>query len=203
MSSYGTYYGTDEAFYAMLFGILGVVLVVAFVVCFMMVIGLWKTFKKAGEEGWKAIVPVYNTYVLCKISGTSPWWILIAYVANVILAFFGPLAFLGILINFYFNIILSHNISKSFGYDVGFTVGLIFLRPIFYLILGFGKSEYKGIAEAQDPVMGAILKNSGSSSTTTNMNSGSNNMGTSKFCAHCGTQLSVNDQFCPSCGSRQ
>lgn len=26
------------------------------------VIGLWKMFTKAGIPGWKAIIPVYNTY---------------------------------------------------------------------------------------------------------------------------------------------
>jgi hypothetical protein len=37
-----------------------------------------------------------------------------------------------------------HKLSKSFGHGVGFTLGLIFLSPIFTLILGFGSSEYIG-----------------------------------------------------------
>ena len=28
------------------------------------VIGLWKLFKKAGKQGWEAIIPFYNTYML-------------------------------------------------------------------------------------------------------------------------------------------
>lgn len=27
------------------------------------VIGLWKLFKKAGKQGWEAIIPFYNTYI--------------------------------------------------------------------------------------------------------------------------------------------
>ncbi|WP_278574130.1 hypothetical protein [Fusobacterium ulcerans] len=27
-------------------------------------VGMWKTFEKAGMEGWKGIVPVYNMYLL-------------------------------------------------------------------------------------------------------------------------------------------
>ena len=35
-------------------------------------------------------------------------------------------------------------LSKSFGHGAGFTVGLVFLNPIFKLILGFGSSQYVG-----------------------------------------------------------
>jgi hypothetical protein len=37
-----------------------------------------------------------------------------------------------------------HRLSKSFGKDAGFTVGLIFLGIIFYPILGFGSAKYVG-----------------------------------------------------------
>ena len=37
-------------------------------------------------------------------------------------------------------------LSKSFGKDVGFTLGMIFLSFIFYPILGFGDAEYIGPA---------------------------------------------------------
>ena len=37
-------------------------------------------------------------------------------------------------------------IAKSFGYDVGFAVGLFFLPFVFYLILGFGDAQYRGNA---------------------------------------------------------
>ena len=35
-------------------------------------------------------------------------------------------------------------ISKSFGHDEGFTVGLLLLGIIFWPILGFGSSKYLG-----------------------------------------------------------
>lgn len=37
-----------------------------------------------------------------------------------------------------------HYLAKSFGLGFGFALGLIFLGPIFMLILGFGGSEYEG-----------------------------------------------------------
>ena len=40
------------------------------------VIARWKVFTKAGEAGWKAIIPVYNEYVMYKISWqTMYFWI--------------------------------------------------------------------------------------------------------------------------------
>lgn len=32
------------------------------------IVAYWFLFEKAGEDGWKALVPFYNSYVLCKIS---------------------------------------------------------------------------------------------------------------------------------------
>ena len=40
-----------------------------------------------------------------------------------------------------------HKLSKSFGHGIGFTLGMIFLSPIFTLILGFGNSRYQGPAD--------------------------------------------------------
>jgi len=38
--------------------------------------GIWKTFTKAGESGWKALIPIYNNYIMLKIGGHSGWWVL-------------------------------------------------------------------------------------------------------------------------------
>ena len=35
-------------------------------------------------------------------------------------------------------------LAKAFGKDTGFAIGLIFLTPIFYAILGFGDAQYLG-----------------------------------------------------------
>lgn len=43
-----------------------------------------------------------------------------------------------------FVILSEYRLSKAYGHGGGYTVGLIFLNFIFMLILGFGKSEYKG-----------------------------------------------------------
>lgn len=43
------------------------------------VLGLWKLFEKAGEQGWKAVIPFYNIVVLLKII-KRPWWWLILFI---------------------------------------------------------------------------------------------------------------------------
>ena len=89
-------------------------------------IGLWKVFVKAGQPGWAAIIPIYNLYVMTKIGGKPGWWVW--------LCIFVP----------FFVIWVYNMISKSFGKDEGFTVGLVFLSFIFWPILGFGDARYLG-----------------------------------------------------------
>lgn len=47
------------------------IIAIAFYVVY--VIALAKLFKKAGEDGWKAIIPFYNVFVLIQIAGLN-WW---------------------------------------------------------------------------------------------------------------------------------
>lgn len=58
-SGYGYYYSsTFFIAFTLLFLIVGIVLIVAD----------WKIYTKAGYEGWKSIVPIYNTYILYEIA---------------------------------------------------------------------------------------------------------------------------------------
>ncbi|HTA26243.1 MAG TPA: signal peptidase I [Bacteroidia bacterium] len=45
--------------------------------------GLWKIFEKAGEKGWKALIPIYNYYIWLKIIKRPWWWILIILIPGV------------------------------------------------------------------------------------------------------------------------
>ena len=51
--------------------------------------------------------------------------------------FFIPIA------NIVFSILLYNEIAKRFGQGVGFTIGLILLPAIFFMLLGFGNYTYK------------------------------------------------------------
>jgi signal peptidase I len=49
----------------------------------LMLIGLYKTFEKAGEKGWKAFIPVYNFLVWLKIIKKPWWWIFLILIPTV------------------------------------------------------------------------------------------------------------------------
>lgn len=52
--------------------------------------GLWLLYKKAGKQGWEAIVPFYREYVMAQLVGRPTWWIvwLIVPIVNVFI-FYG------------------------------------------------------------------------------------------------------------------
>ncbi|SFN45614.1 hypothetical protein SAMN05428949_2888 [Chitinophaga sp. YR627] len=83
----------------------------------------WKIFEKAGKPGWASIVPIYSTIVMLEIVG-KPWWYIFMFLIPIYGWFILP-------------IMLTHEFSKSFGKDIGFTLGLLFLSPIFIPIMAF------------------------------------------------------------------
>ncbi len=130
----------DSSFFTALWAVLGafigIILVVSFVVAILQILGMWKVFTKAGEKGWKCLIPIYNMVILFRISGLSPW-IIFGYLACII-PFLGWIVCLGI------SIYQCNSLAKAFGKDVGYTIGLLFLPTIFYMILGFGNAQYIG-----------------------------------------------------------
>jgi signal peptidase I len=42
--------------------------------------GLWKLFQKAGEPGWKAIIPFYSSFIMLKLSGRPGWWLIWVFI---------------------------------------------------------------------------------------------------------------------------
>lgn len=138
MSNQSYYYSSsaDAELLAAAGWILAVYSVIILAIIVVELVGMWKMFTKAGEAGWKCLIPIYNLVILFKIAGLSPWLIL-CYLLSFI-PVVGWLVILGL------QIYLSINLSKSFGMGNGFAAGLFFLQPIFMCILGFGKAEYKG-----------------------------------------------------------
>ena len=56
-------------------------------------IGLYKIFEKMGEDGWKALVPFYSTYLVVKMVKKSWVWTITYYVP-----FFGFVVWMGIIV---------------------------------------------------------------------------------------------------------
>ena len=52
----------------------GAYLILAFVWWLLQIIANWRIFTKAGEPGWKSIIPVYGDYISYKIAfGVDPY----------------------------------------------------------------------------------------------------------------------------------
>ena len=108
--------------------------VILLVIAILQIIAMWKIFTKAGEKGWKSIIPIYNLVTLFKISGLSPWLVLVYLL--------GFIPFVGAIASIILTIYQANSLAKAFGKGTGFTVGLILLSPIFYMILAFGDATY-------------------------------------------------------------
>ncbi|WP_181035070.1 DUF5684 domain-containing protein [Arthrobacter sp. B0490] len=94
-------------------------------------------FTKAGEPKWAAFVPLYNIIVLLRISGLSPWLIILAFipVANIVVV-----------------VLLAINVAKVFGKGVGTAILLFFFSTIMYFVLSYGGARYLGREAARHPL---------------------------------------------------
>ena len=142
---------TDAEITSLINGVTGAVVVVMFVVVALFIaalvleiVGLCKTFKKAGKPAWAAIVPIYNIVVLLDII-KMPWWHIFIYVLvaaltdvkNDVVSLIGTVGML--VYSFVFAVKLAH----SFGKSTGFGVFTAFFPFIGYMILGCGSAEYQ------------------------------------------------------------
>lgn len=129
-------------------GFLGIIIFIAIAIAVLQIIGMWKVYTKAGEKGWKSIIPFYNIAILYKISGISPYLVFI-YIGLFIpfVNFFAGIALA--IIGLYQKI----NLMKAFKASTGLTVAMLMVPFITYLILGFGKSEYFGFDEEKTTIV--------------------------------------------------
>lgn len=153
----------EGTFLLVLLGILVSLGIVLFIWWLLQVIANWRIFLKAGESGWKSIIPIYADYITFKISwkkGKTMFWVWL--IGNCLMSYgsyaqsaaqtagtalnpvIGLLSVLGTLAAFVITVMISLKKSQAFGHGVGLAIGLLFLSPIFTLILGFGSSIYQG-----------------------------------------------------------
>jgi len=146
---------------AAVMAVFGVVLLISLAIAVVTIIGMWKTLEKGNKPGWGALIPFYNMYLICDMVGVNPWWILIVVLSPIlaVVPVIGSLAQMAVSI--YFTILVNVSLAKAFNKDTGFAIGLIFLAPIFYLILGFGKdNKYVGKNPMKDLLFDNINKES-------------------------------------------
>lgn len=90
--------------------------------------GCWGIFTKVGEQGWAALIPGYNLFLLTRISGMNAWWSLLFLLpaVNMILWYY-----------------ICDQLALKFGKGIGTSLGLMCLGFVFFPLLGFGPAEYE------------------------------------------------------------
>lgn len=87
---------------------------IVFMLVFMIlsIVIMWKLYYKAGYDGWKCLIPFYNTYIMVKIAGLPGWTFLL---------YFLPV------IGMIFSLICLFKMGKKFG---GTAMGVFYLIPL-------------------------------------------------------------------------
>ena len=159
--------GSEQAVAA---GILGAGFVVSFMLLIafwvLLIIARWKIFTKAGEKGWKSIIPVYADYVQWRIGWkkTGMFWLMLLLVfGGAIIGYAtgsfvtnasGSMVYTGgiggiigiilMIVGGVLGLIAMYKLFVSYGHGGGFLVLYIFFPNIILLVLGFGSSQYLG-----------------------------------------------------------
>ena len=110
-------------------GAMTIYYILCLAICIVSIIGMWKMFVKAGKPGWASIIPFYNMYCMFEMGWGNGWMFLLTLIPCV---------------GYIFQIILCFKLATAFDRGVGTGFGLLFLSPIFYMILGFGEADFVG-----------------------------------------------------------
>lgn len=118
----------------------------------------WRVFSKAGEKGWKSLIPFYNGYVQYKfLKMKNLYWLLLilqfcivsvsimfANTKNIFVTVFTTLILiLMVLAIAYIDFTSCSRLATSFGKGKKFIWGIFIFRFLFTAIIAFDKSEFK------------------------------------------------------------
>ena len=197
---YGYSYDVGSAVGAGLGAIFGFLLffyVISVVTTIFTLICNWKVFKKAGKNGWEAIIPIYNFIVLLEITELPMWYLILFLlpVGNIIVLFLTYI-----------------ELAKKFGQSTAFGIGLTILNPIFIAILAFNKdyvykssktnSQSSNVKNNDQSVDNQITVQKESTSSQSIENTTVIPLVQNKYCTSCGTPANLSDKFCMNCGNK-
>ena len=144
----------------------GLMMLIFLAMLVMILISLWKIFEKAGREGWKALVPIYNLSVLYDILKMPAYLALfmvgalwapathIAYKSSEFGKFskfgnemamnnnysaLGSACALALMVLY---VVSSFKLAKAFGKGTGFGFGIMLLPFVFLPIIAFSDAKF-------------------------------------------------------------
>ncbi len=93
-------------------------------------VSLFFLFRKAGEAGWKGLIPGLNFVVWCKLIGRKPWWAALLLIP---------------IVNIFIYAGMAVDMVRSFQkYRLWQSALAIVFTPIYFLYLGFSEKEIYG-----------------------------------------------------------
>ena len=105
-----------------------IVNIISLVLCVLAIAGAWKVFVKAGIPGWHSLIPILNTYDICKIALRDSVGLFTVLSILILPVFIYPCI----------------KLAKAFGKGTGTGICLFLFSFIVFPILGFGDAEYLG-----------------------------------------------------------
>ena len=165
---------SDNLFDELLKAIQGISSAFGLILGVFMILCTAKLFIKAGEKGWKAIIPFYNSYLTFKLCWKGKKFWAAFFLTFFLIITLGVLTFCVILLQYEDALAFDYNsfaiiaiiasaviivlsiwllilqiklnvrMAKAYGQEGAFAVGLIFLPVIFLAILAFNHDEYIG-----------------------------------------------------------
>ena len=155
---------------AMLSSVLATIAVVVAVMWVLLIVAHWRMFTKAGERGWKSLIPIYADYTLFKLVwNTKSFWFYVAFAVvsgittvlgsqyavvdgQVVLVGGGnfllsAVSFVASIALLFYMAMLSAKTAQAYGKGAVHAIGLFFLPFIFSLVIGFGSATYVGPQE--------------------------------------------------------
>lgn len=105
------------------------------------IVCMWKIFTKAGEEGWKAIIPFYNSWILAKMVANNNVLVFLLTMGS-FLSIIPVLGWILSIAGLVGAVMMDLGLAKVFGKDTLFGVLLIFFPYVMIPILAFGSATY-------------------------------------------------------------
>lgn len=139
MYEYDYSYSTgDTELVAGILGLFGVLWLVIAAVCIFLIVCQWRIFTKAGQPGWKALIPFYSGWVFNQIIfGPQFGWLMFAY-------FVGVIPVVGSLAMIAWTVYTYVKLANAYGKSGGFGAFMVFFPVIGLPMLAFGSSQYCG-----------------------------------------------------------
>jgi hypothetical protein len=124
--------GSDAAAAGVMFGILGFITILSYVVTSLF---MGMMFKKAGIPAWKAWVPVYNAWTFLEMGDQKGWISLL-----LLLSWIPLLGFIPAIVAAVFMCIAAYRIGLNFGKEAWFVVLYILISPVWLIWLAVDKT---------------------------------------------------------------